>query len=118
MVDLAFLPALHNADSKVSTSTALVSKRPASLTYTSPMVDVARRLWRLPLYVLGWKLEAEELKIVMMEQMKFHKSSRAIPDILRLELHNENPVQVYSATVKFDARFTGLKYVVKISKPR
>lgn len=112
MVDLAFLRGPYKAGSNDPTDIEIYIKRPATLTYTSPMVDTARRLWRLPLYVLGWKLEAEELKIVMVEQLQFHKSELDIPKVLKLELHNEIPMHVYSATVRFDARFTGLRYDV------
>ncbi|KAJ5601468.1 Survival protein SurE-like phosphatase/nucleotidase [Penicillium lagena] len=85
------------------------SRRPAILTYTSPLVDVARRMARLPLYVVGWRREAETIEVSMLEQVEFARGSRNLPQSLRLEIQSDDKMQVYSARVQFRARFTGMR---------
>ncbi|KAK2880106.1 hypothetical protein FQN49_000553 [Arthroderma sp. PD_2] len=115
MLDLAFLQEpddLSGSIANVSENVLLRSRRPAMLTYTSPMVDTARQLWRLPLYVLGLKREAEELKIGMMERVQFPRGKGMVPRGLRLEIQSRERIQVYKASVRIDARFTGLRWVM------
>ncbi|KAJ6166693.1 hypothetical protein N7470_002140 [Penicillium chermesinum] len=50
--------------SSSSLTTISQTRRPAILTYSSPLVDLARRLLRLPLYVLGLRREAEKLEVL------------------------------------------------------
>lgn len=85
------------------------SRRPAILTYTSPLVDLAKKLVRLPLYVLGWRREAETLAVPMIEKAEFARGARNLPQSLRLEIQSDAKLQVYSARVEFRARFTGLR---------
>lgn len=87
------------------------SRRPAILTYSSPLVDLARRVLRLPLYMLGWRREAEILEVPMMEKVEFPRGTKNLPQSLRLEIQSSSEVQIYSARVEFRARFTGLRYV-------
>ncbi|KAM5473521.1 hypothetical protein MauCBS54593_002317 [Microsporum audouinii] len=115
MLDLAFLQEpddISGSVSNVSENVLLRSRRPAMLTYTSPMVDTARQLWRLPLYVLGLKREAEELGIRMMERVQFPKGKGKVPKALRLEIQSHERIQVYKASVRIDARFTGLRWMM------
>lgn len=84
-------------------------RRPAILTYTSPLVDVARTVARLPFYVVGWRREAETLEVPMIEKVEFPRGARNLPQSLRLEIQSEGKMQVYSARVEFRARFTGLR---------
>ncbi|KAM5449193.1 hypothetical protein MaudCBS49596_005018 [Microsporum audouinii] len=115
MLDLAFLQEPDNISgsvSNVSENVLLRSRRSAMLTYTSPMVDTARQLWRLPLYVLGLKREAEELGIGMMERVQFPKGKGKVPKALRLEIQSHERIQVYKASVRIDARFTGLRWMM------
>ncbi|KAJ5760781.1 hypothetical protein N7520_007937 [Penicillium odoratum] len=86
------------------------SRRSAILTFSSPMVDVARRMARLPLYVVGWRREAEMLEVPMMEKVEFARGARNIPQSLRLEIQSDGKIQIYSARVEFRARFTGLRW--------
>ncbi|KAJ6115769.1 hypothetical protein N7523_006186 [Penicillium sp. IBT 18751x] len=86
------------------------SRRPAILTYSSPIVDLARRVLRLPLYLVGWRREAEILEIPMMERVEFARGSKNLPQSLRLEIQSWNEMQIYSARVEFRARFTGLRW--------
>jgi hypothetical protein len=86
------------------------SRRPAILTYTSPLVDLARRMVRLPLYVVGWRREAETLEVPMMEKVEFARGAKNLPQSLRLEIQSDSKMQIYSARVEFRARFTGLRW--------
>lgn len=85
------------------------SRRPAILTYNSPLVNLARRLTRLPLYVVGWCREAEMLEVPMMEKVEFARGARNLPQSLRVEIQSDGKMQIYSARVEFRARFTGLR---------
>ncbi|CAG8948483.1 unnamed protein product [Penicillium salamii] len=86
------------------------ARRPAILTYASPMVDMARRATRMPLYLVGWRRESETLEVPMMEQLEFGKGVRNLPQSLRLEIQSDARMQIYSAHVEFRARLTGLRY--------
>lgn len=86
------------------------SRRPAILTYASPMVDIARKATRMPLYVVGWRRESEKLEVPMMEQLEFSKGIQNLPQSLRLEIQSESRLQIYTAHVEFRARLTGLRY--------
>lgn len=64
----------------------------------------------MPLYVVGWRREAETLEIPMMEKLEFARGARNLPQSLRLEIQSDGKLQIYSARVEFRARFTGLRY--------
>lgn len=87
------------------------SLRPAILTYASPIIDTASKVSQLPWYLLGWRKEAERLEVSMMEGVKFARGWRNVPSSLKLEIHSAEPMQIYEATVKFVARFSGLRQV-------
>ncbi|KAL2003016.1 hypothetical protein VTN02DRAFT_5251 [Thermoascus thermophilus] len=115
MLDLAlFSQPPSSAAPSANASTALIShsRRPAILTYASPLVDTANRITRLPLYVTGWRREAETLDVMMMEGVEFAKGWRNLPRSLRFEIQSEERMQVYSAKVKFAARLTGLRWAM------
>ena len=61
--------------------------------------------------MFNWRREAETLRIPMMERIEFPRGKRNIPSSLRLELQSHVRMQIYTAVVRFDARFTGLRYV-------
>ncbi|KAI9929150.1 hypothetical protein MW887_001554 [Aspergillus wentii] len=88
------------------------SRRPAILTYASPMVDTASRLSLMPLYVVGWHREAEEVEVQMMERVEFPRGWRNLPETLRLEIQSHERMQIYDAKVEFKARFTGLRWIM------
>lgn len=88
------------------------SRRPAILTYTSPLIDISSKISFMPLYVLGWKREAERLVVRMMEGVEFSRGAHNIPETLRLELNSKEEMQVYQAKVTFRTRFTGLRYEI------
>lgn len=85
------------------------ARRPAIMTYASPLVDVARRAARMPLYVVGWYRESETLEVPMMEHLEFAKGVQNLPQSLRLEIQSDLKMQVYTARVEFRARLTGLR---------
>jgi hypothetical protein len=115
MLDLAlFSQAAGTASGNSSTHLLASSRRPAILTYASQIVDTAHRVSRMLFYVLGWSREAEKLNINMMERIEFGKGWKNMPGSLRLEIQSQERMQVYTAYVRFDARFTGLRYVVFI----
>ncbi|KAK2802707.1 hypothetical protein FQN51_004231 [Onygenales sp. PD_10] len=116
MLDLSLYSQPSNSPQPATTEPILSSKdlivrsrRPAILPYASSLVDTGRRISRMPFYVFGWKREAERLKVVMMERVEFAKGrgkGGSIPAQLRLEIQSPERMQVYSAVVRFDARFT------------
>ncbi|EEP82490.1 conserved hypothetical protein [Uncinocarpus reesii 1704] len=112
MVDLALLEGTHGAMANVSSSTIMRSRRPAILTYSSRLVDTARRISRMPLYMLNWKREADTLKIPMMERVEFMKGRKHIPGTARLEIESDERMQFYKAMIRFDARFSGLRWLM------
>jgi hypothetical protein len=65
---------------------------------------------RLPLYVVGWRREAETLEVPMMEKVEFARGAKNLPQSLRLEIQSDSKMQIYSARVEFRARFTGLRW--------
>jgi hypothetical protein len=64
----------------------------------------------LPLHLVGWREEAEVLKIPMIDGAEFPKGWKNIPDQVRLELRSDEKLQVYSAKIEFTARLRGLRY--------
>ena len=97
------------------------SSRPATLTYYSDMVEGLGIVAGMPLYILGWKSEAEMLEIVMMEGVEFRRGWANVPRRARLEVRmdqsNGGKLQVYGCKVKFMARFRGLRYAFPTSAP-
>lgn len=65
-----------------------------------------------PWFLLGWKREAEQLHVPMMEKVVFGRGARNYPSSLRLEIEADEKMMVYSARVEFAARFKGLRYVI------
>jgi seipin len=86
------------------------SRRPAILTYTSPLLNTVGTIAEAPLLLLGLKREAEMLDVRMMEGVEFARGWRNVPKSLRLEVQADGKMQVYSVRVKFVARFGGLRY--------
>lgn len=84
-------------------------RRPAILTYYSPVVEYVHKAVELPWYMLHWRREAETLHVPMFEGVEFAKGWRNVPDTARLELQSEEKMQVYSARLVFAARFGGLR---------
>lgn len=113
MLELSLLSASSNSPLSTDPGSEVLAQslRPAILTYASPIVDTASKVSQLPWYLLGWRKEAEKLEVSMMEGVKFARGWRNVPGSLRLEIQSTEPMQIYDATVKFVARFSGLRQV-------
>ena len=104
--DLDFVAASLN-------STVLArSRRPAILTYVSPLVDAASILSGIPFYVLGWKSESEVLTIPIFESVEFPRGWMNIPRFVRVVVEADEKMQFYEVGVKIVARFGGLRWII------
>ncbi|OKL63140.1 hypothetical protein UA08_01603 [Talaromyces atroroseus] len=114
MLDLALLSPPQSSMMGANTSTSLIahSRRPAILTYTSPLMDTAHTLARMPLYLIGWQREAETLHVPMFENIEFARGWRNVPGSLRLEIQSREQMQVYDVEVRFLAKFSGLRWLM------
>lgn len=114
MLDLALHSPPQSSIMGTNTSTTLIahSRRPAILTYTSPLVNTAHTLSRMPFYLIGLKREAETLDIPMFENIEFARGWRNVPASLKLEIQSREQMQVYGVEVKFRAKFRGLRCVI------
>ncbi|KAI9844774.1 MAG: hypothetical protein M1837_005307 [Sclerophora amabilis] len=88
------------------------SRRPAILTYTSPLVDKFLTTANAGWFLFGWKREAEKLEVQMLENMEFAKGWRNVPKALKLEVQSDEKMMFYSARVRFAARFSGLRWIM------
>jgi seipin len=88
------------------------SSRSAILRYRSLVVEAIHRALRLPLYVMGWGAEEDVLKVVMMEGATFEKGWRNLPGSARVEVRGREVLQVYGCSLRFEARLTGLRYIM------
>lgn len=88
------------------------SRRPAILAYRSPIVDQVYKLTELHWYLLGWRKEAEKLKVSMFEGVEFPRGWRNVPDTMTLHIQSTTRMQVYSAKAVFKARFRGLRWIM------
>ena len=102
------------ATSITSPKTTLLahSRRPAILTYVSPLVDTASTLSGIPFYVLGWKHESEVMEISVFEGVEFAKGWRNIPRYVKVAIEADEKMQFYEVGVRILARFGGLRWVV------
>lgn len=85
------------------------SRRPAILTYVSPMVDIASTLSGLLWYILGWKKESEALEVSMFEGVEFGKGRKNIPQAVRVVIEADEKMQFYDLRVKIIAKLGGLR---------
>lgn len=114
MLDLRLIscsPTSASTGMDTSAPSIAQSRRPGILTYTSPLVDTASQISFMPLYLVGWKREVEKLEVPMMEQVKFARGARNLPECACLKIESKEDMQFYSAKVQFRARFTGLRYL-------
>lgn len=88
------------------------SRRPALLTYRSRIVELAYRLLRLPLYLIGWHIESEHMEISMLESVIFEQGYRNVPTSLRLEVRSRHLLEVYRASVQIRAKLEGLRWLM------
>ena len=120
MLDLSLLAPSNGANSDVGTpflgnnsaSVLARSRRPAILTYTSPIVDTANTLSGLPLHLLGWKKESEVLEIGMFEGVEFAKGWANVPQSVNVVVEADRNMQFYEASIRIIARFGGLRWIL------
>lgn len=111
MLDLVLLSAPTNTILGANLTSNVVgrSRRAAMLTYASPMVELAHRLYQMPFYLIGWRKEAETIEVSMLESIEFTKGLKNLPQLLQLEIQSKQSLQIYYAKVKFIARLKGLR---------
>ena len=142
MLDLALLPPppapnpLASSLFSVSNNITPIaySRRPAIMPYLSPMTSLTRTFLSLPLHTFLLRdIDAETMTISMFEQVTFGRGWRNLPELVKLEIQTQPqpqistrgqandhaplppsyvPLQIYSASVHFHARFRGLKWLV------
>ncbi|KAK8252755.1 putative adipose-regulatory protein-domain-containing protein [Phyllosticta capitalensis] len=87
-------------------------RRPAILTYYSAPVEHVIKALELPMYLVGWRREAETLEVPMMEAVRFERGWRNLPEVVRVEVQAVERMQVYGCAVVFEARLQGLRYLM------
>lgn len=95
-----------------STATLAHSRRPAILTYTSPVVETANTLSGLPWYIMGWKSESEVLSVSMLEGVEFAKGWARIPQSVRVVVEADEKMQFYEVGVRIIAKLGGLRWIL------
>lgn len=85
------------------------SRRPAILTYVSPMVDAANTLSGLLWFIIGWKKESEALEVSMFEGVEFGKGRKNIPQGVRVVVEADEKMQFYELRIKIIAKLGGLR---------
>ncbi|KAK5169621.1 uncharacterized protein LTR77_005598 [Saxophila tyrrhenica] len=88
------------------------SRRPAILPYRSIAVEYLYRLTELHWYILGFRSEADKMRITMWEDVEFPRGWRNVPSSMRLDIQSTHRMQIYSAKALFKARFTGLRWLM------
>lgn len=105
------------------------ARRPAILTYHDPLVSLTHRLLALPFYALGLKRENEVLTVGLGEAVEVGRGWQNVPRRAWLQLQmppstyaatgavqsstsTAKPLEVYSSTLKFRARFSGLRWLM------
>ena len=128
MLDLALLAPSHPAASpadllpsalhaaNASGAVLARARRPAILTYASPLVDAARTLAALPWFLLGWRRESETLTVPMLEAVAFARGADGVPDRARVVVEaataGAEQMQFYDVAVRVRARFRGLRWLL------
>ncbi|KIW08423.1 uncharacterized protein PV09_01327 [Verruconis gallopava] len=114
MIDLQLIAPGSTSDGVVDDKNKVLAKssRPAILNYKSATMELVQQGFSLPWHLIGWREEAEVLKVPMIESVEFPKGWRNIPDHVRLELRSDEKLQVYSAKIEITARLRGLRYLM------
>lgn len=91
------------------------SRRPAILTYVSPIIDTANTISALPWSILGWRIEKEVLEVSMFEGLVFPKGWRNLPQSVKVVIEADEKMQFYETSIKIVAKFSGLRYLSILS---
>lgn len=92
---------------KARNETVQSSSRPCILTYQSHLFRIVYTFWRLIPLVLGFTKEDQRLKVTMLENM-IESTEKPITQAL-ITISNGH-LEVYSAQIRLDAHFQGLRY--------
>lgn len=121
MLDLMLVGPVEGAASPVFNATAAEMvrggdvlarvRRPAILRYRSRLLENARKAAVMPLYLIGWKEEAELLEVNMMEKVRFQRGKGQVPKSVVVTVESMERMQFYWMKAKFTARFRGLRSV-------
>ncbi|KAG9247344.1 putative adipose-regulatory protein-domain-containing protein [Calycina marina] len=116
-IPTTILPSIHQkplSSNLIKADILFTSRRPALLTYTSPLIALGERIFYLPLYILGLRHESEVLIVPMAESTKFKRGYKNIPGYVFVEIQsgNKQEVQVYDVHVHLTARFGGLRWMM------
>jgi seipin len=140
MLDLSLISPPSTPEQPLSISSVLApgntttllarSRRPAILPYQSLITFVTHAFLSLPLHSLSLRdIDATTLSIPMFEQETFARGWRNLPASASLEIRTQPhtqaallgqpidaqqpvPLQVYSASIEFHARFRGLRWLM------
>lgn len=119
MLDLSLLapPASSTAlkSTDLSSDVLAHSRRPAILTYVSPIIDTANTISALPWYILGWRSEKEVLEVSMFEGLVFARGWRNLPQSVKVVIEADEKMQFYETSIKIVAKFSGLRYLSILS---
>lgn len=88
------------------------SRRPAHLSYRSPVIELVRRFTQLHWYILGLREETDKLRVSLFESVEFARGWRNLPATMDVEIQSHHRLQIYSATATFRARFRGLRWLM------
>ncbi|KAL8823838.1 MAG: hypothetical protein Q9191_005506 [Dirinaria sp. TL-2023a] len=105
-------PLVSTSTTPNPSTTVAHSRRPAILTYVSPLVSTASTLSGIPFYVLGWKRESEVLEVPIFEGVSFAKGWSNIPRYAHVSVEADEKMQFYDVGLRFVARFRGLRWVI------
>lgn len=115
MLDLSLLappaPSTTSKSPDLSLDVLAHSRRPAILTYVSPIIDTASTISALPWYILGWKSEKDVLEVSMFEGVVFARGWRNLPESVKVVIEADKKMQFYEISVKIVAKFSGLRYL-------
>jgi seipin len=109
MIDLQLLGPPTRSTADKEQDILVRESRPAILTYYSPPMELAQKAFALPLYVLGFRKEAEKLDVSIMEGVEFARGWKNLPASARVEITNAGHMQVYNAFISFRIRLKGLR---------
>lgn len=121
MLSLSLLPSLPLASASQrllpssitgNHTTIAHARRPAILTYTSPLTDTASTLASLPLYVFRLSKESETLAVSLFEGVEFAKGPANVPSAAELLVEADEKMQFYDVGIRIIAKLSGLRWVL------
>jgi len=76
------------------------------------VVEYLWTLTQLHWYLLGWRREAEVIRVPLFESVEFSRGWRNLPSTMRVQVQSSSRMQIYSAKAVFRARFRGLRWIM------